>query len=180
MRNPLNNYFTPNEQKVLLIFCTILLFGMGLNAFGWKPLKDRQNAPQKEKLKQAVKQDAVIKIDIRTATKEELVLLPGIGEKRAEDIMTYRQHTPFARSSDLIKIKGIGIKTYEKMLPMLVLFGGEESADSLSVGSPTKVTAPADKLITSHPPSSPKGESSIVNINTASLEELCTLSGIGW
>lgn len=54
-------------------------------------------------------------ININTADKDLLVLLDGIGEKRAEDIIKYRQAHPFKRIEDIKKIEGIGQKTFDKI-----------------------------------------------------------------
>ena len=54
-------------------------------------------------------------ININTADKDLLMLLEGIGEKRAEDIIEYRQTTPFKRIEDIKKIDGIGQKTFDRI-----------------------------------------------------------------
>ena len=57
------------------------------------------------------------KIDINTADAETLMLLPGIGEKRAQDIIAYRAaNGPFRIPEDLTKVKGIGEGTLEGLL----------------------------------------------------------------
>lgn len=55
------------------------------------------------------------KININTASAEELMLLDGIGEKTAADIITYREeHGAFENVGQLTDIKGIGEKKLEK------------------------------------------------------------------
>lgn len=52
----------------------------------------------------------------------ELQRLPGVGAKRAVAIVALRERLGrFRRLGDLLRIKGIGPRTLERMLPMLVL-----------------------------------------------------------
>lgn len=56
------------------------------------------------------------RIDINTASAAELETLPGIGPKLAEEIVAYRKtHGRFKARKDLMQVKGIGEKTYEKL-----------------------------------------------------------------
>ena len=56
------------------------------------------------------------KININTASVEELKTLPGIGEKTAEKILIYREKNGNFRSTkDLINVSGIGEKKLEKI-----------------------------------------------------------------
>lgn len=49
------------------------------------------------------------RIDLNSATVEQLTLLPGIGETLAQRIITYRDTVgPFKRTEDLLNVKGIG------------------------------------------------------------------------
>ncbi len=59
-------------------------------------------------------------IDANLATREELVLVPGIGDKTAEKIITARtQRGRFSRLEELMEVKGIKQKRLEKMRPYL-------------------------------------------------------------
>lgn len=54
-------------------------------------------------------------VNINTADAQTLATLEGVGEKRAEAIIEYRStHGPFVSIEDLVKVKGIGVKTLEK------------------------------------------------------------------
>ena len=56
------------------------------------------------------------KIDINTATIEDLVAIPGIGIKKATAIVEYReQHGPFTNIGDVQKVKGIGPKLSKRI-----------------------------------------------------------------
>lgn len=51
------------------------------------------------------------KININTASADELAQLKGVGEKIAESIVQYREeHGPFKSVADLEQVKGIGPK----------------------------------------------------------------------
>lgn len=55
-------------------------------------------------------------VNINTASKEELCTLPGIGESRAADIISYREtNGPFQTREDIMKVNGIKTSVYEKI-----------------------------------------------------------------
>ena len=54
-------------------------------------------------------------ININTAGVDQLSKLPGIGKKKAERIISFRKkHGRFRKTRDIMKVKGIGEKTYKK------------------------------------------------------------------
>ncbi|WP_025698528.1 ComEA family DNA-binding protein [Paenibacillus durus] len=61
------------------------------------------------------------KVNVNTAGISELTALPGIGEKKAQAILDYRNlHGAFRSASDLGKVKGIGPKMLEKLRPYVL------------------------------------------------------------
>jgi competence protein ComEA len=57
---------------------------------------------------------AMEKININTATLEELMTLERVGPKYAQRIIEYRENVePFKKPEDIMKVKGIGKKTWE-------------------------------------------------------------------
>ena len=61
-------------------------------------------------------------INLNTATKEQLMLLPGVGESTADKIIMYRKdYGVFKKIEDIMKIKGIGVKKFEKMKIFIVV-----------------------------------------------------------
>ena len=53
-------------------------------------------------------------VDINHSNAKELTTLKGIGAKKAQAIVAYREHQCFNNIDELVKIKGISIKTLEK------------------------------------------------------------------
>lgn len=65
------------------------------------------------------------KVNINTASLEELQKLPRIGPQVAQRIIDYRkEHGNFKRVEDIMKVRGIGEKTFNQ-LKDLITVGGE-------------------------------------------------------
>ena len=59
-------------------------------------------------------------VDINKATVESLMSVPGIGKVTADRIVQWREtNGPFRRIEDLIKVKGIGDKAFDKLRPYI-------------------------------------------------------------
>ncbi|HVF63854.1 MAG TPA: helix-hairpin-helix domain-containing protein [Casimicrobiaceae bacterium] len=81
-------------------------------------------------------------LNLNTATKDELVALPGIGPAKAQAIVDYRtQNGPFKSVDEIRKVKGIGEKLFLQIKPELAV--GATSRSTLAQ-APVKGDAKAD------------------------------------
>lgn len=71
----------------------------------------------------AEKEAASVVVNINTATESELSHLPGIGPATAANIIKYREKQPFQKARHLMRVKGIGRKTFAKIEQYVVVQG---------------------------------------------------------
>ena len=63
-------------------------------------------------------------LNLNTATKDDLIALPGIGPAKAQAILDYRSaHGQFKSVEELKDVKGIGAKRFEKLKGELTVVG---------------------------------------------------------
>jgi len=75
-------------------------------------------------------------LNLNTASEEELMRLPGVGPSKARAILELRaQLKGFKRVEDLMRVKGIGRKTFRKLLPMLKLDGATTLVKAPTAGA---------------------------------------------
>jgi competence protein ComEA len=78
---------------------------------------------------------ALAAVNLNTASKDELVALPGIGPSKAQAIIDYRtQNGPFKAVDEVRKVRGIGEKLFQQIKPELSVAG---SAPRASVAQAT-------------------------------------------
>lgn len=64
------------------------------------------------------------KLNLNTATEEQLMLLPTVGPAKAERITAWRQKNGgFRRIADIRRVKGFGFKTFKRLEPFLDVHG---------------------------------------------------------
>lgn len=120
---------------------------------------DETTVPAEEPVteKPVTEKEEPVWFDLNTASAEQLMRIDGIGEVTAGDIIAYRgEHGGFSSVDELLCVKGIG----EKKLAVL--------SEHLYVENAAAVRCTPDE-----------NSEGLVDINTASAEELCTLDGIG-
>ena len=63
------------------------------------------------------------KVNINTASSEQLAYLPRIGAKVADRIVERRKEKPFSRPEELMEVKGIGEKLFLSLKPYISVSG---------------------------------------------------------
>jgi len=101
-------YFTKQERLVLSILALVIFLGAFLQIVFKK-------YPQIHNIVNLIESDVIYhKVDLNTASHEELVAVPYIGEYTARSIIQYRQHTLFKSIEEVKNVKGIREKNYAK------------------------------------------------------------------
>lgn len=88
------------------------------------PNKNEDNSEENNDSNQVKSGQTSVKsalININTASKEELMTLPNIGDKRAESIIEYRKKNRFEKIEDVKNIRGIGDKYFEALKDLITV-----------------------------------------------------------
>ncbi|MDA3814426.1 MAG: helix-hairpin-helix domain-containing protein [Candidatus Cloacimonetes bacterium] len=153
----LNNILTPNEQKLLLFLVFFAFLGLVMK---YTVLTAEEDANSSDSLN--FQQDHQLKYDLQNITKEELITIPGIGDKKAEVILQYKEDNGFQAKIELMNVKGIGEKTYEKIEKYFIDLAFEDSTTTI-IQERQQVNSTPNRI----------------NINTADKNELTKIKGIG-
>lgn len=159
MKHYWQNYFNKDEIRVILFFLFFLGLGFILKIAGFYTEKTGNLITPTE-----FTQDYEIKYDLRSVTQRELETIPGIGPKRASDIIKYQTEHGFNSKIDLLNVKGIGKATLSKIEKYFLDFGVEFNLNNTSQKSSNNNAL---------------GTQIRININRAGIEELVELPGIG-
>ena len=182
---------TRQDQRILLLLVCLITLGLGVQYYQNNSGQDNlalsaQSAgenkssgtsppPEGEKKKEPARPSLV---NINTASLEELCTLKGIGPARAKEIINYRSVKHFDSIEELYNVHGIG-KTILDGIRDKITVGETKSKKELATKSapttPTQTLATPKKNPVPVQPT-PPGK---ININTATLEELMTLEGVG-
>ena len=117
----------------------------------------------------ALEAQKAAKVDLNTATQEELEKLPGVGEATAKKIIAGRPYPAGADVAKALEAAGVPKATIAKITP-LVTAGA--AAPAAGASGPAKTTAKT-------PVGAASKATGPVDLNTASQEELESLKGVG-
>lgn len=71
---------------------------------------------------ETVSRSEISAVNINSASADEMASVPGLGEKKSQAIVKFREkHGPFARVEDLKKVDGIGDKLFEKIRQYVIV-----------------------------------------------------------
>ena len=80
--------------------------------------------------------DAVssVGVDLNTSSPQLLSHIAGLGPSLAQNIVTYRsENGAFPNRKTLLKVKGLGAKTFEQCAGFLRIYGGDNPLDETAV-----------------------------------------------
>ena len=84
--------------------------------------KDRKPETQSSRVLEQSTEQTTGKVNINTASKTQLMTIPGVGETRAQAILSFREaNGPFSSIEDVMKVEGIKDGVYAKMKEYIVI-----------------------------------------------------------
>ena len=116
-------------RTITTAFTLALATLVGSSALAASPAHDEQQVEQQVELdaSEAERFDAAVtlegQVNINTASTAELELLPGIGPSIAARIISYRETHKYQQRNNIMRIRGVGQKTFAKIKDYLVVEG---------------------------------------------------------
>ncbi len=112
------------RQRVAVVLLCGLVLSIALGRFAW----NRAYVSDPQPLHPIREDDLADRIDPNTADAATLSALPLIGDKKAQDIVKFRERyvathagrRAFERPADLLLIRGIGQSTISQLSPLLI------------------------------------------------------------
>jgi len=122
------NFFEKYRHPLMMLLSVAILIGSGISLGIGLAEQQKADAPAEDASGVAVTWEEVnlpevaAKININTASVDELGLLPGIGPAYAQRIIDYRSKNGlFGSISEIQHVSGIGDKTFEKIRELITV-----------------------------------------------------------
>ena len=117
-----------SQRRALIVLLSVLLAGLAIR-YACNPVYVSDPQPAQP----ARSNELASRLDPNTATWQELAAIPSLGEKRAKDMVAFRdrahQTDPgmivFRSPADLLRVKGIGKSTALNIQPYLIFPAAE-------------------------------------------------------
>lgn len=107
---------TKQEKIVLSIIGILFLVGVitldYFKATGRGPAQCNTGSCTTALYKAEIETASAGKIDLNSASLDQLIAIPGVGNTLAQRIMAFREKQPFSSLNELLIIDGIGDKTF--------------------------------------------------------------------
>ena len=111
---PILSYFV---SATSLITCLVLATSISSTAFADETMQNGQSLEIPVSSKSAITQ-----YDLNLASTKELASIKGIGIKKAQAIVAYRElHGEFESVEQVTKVKGLGNKLLQKLTPYIIV-----------------------------------------------------------
>jgi len=94
-------------------------------------------------------------VNINQASADQLMLLPRVGEAKAQRIIEFRQKTPFKTALELGRVKGFGLKSLRLLKPFIRIDGPTTLAVEVTAEA-AEQAAGRDSSATAPMPSAPR------------------------
>lgn len=115
--------WTDSQRRGMLVVMTLVL---GVLAF--RAIRDRAFVPDPQPPLGQKAAELTSRIDPNSASLDELIALPQLGEKRAKAVIEYRERwqkyhpnePAFAEPLDMVKVTGIGAAMKDNLAPYLI------------------------------------------------------------
>ncbi len=108
--------FSPPQLKVI-VFLAVLLMILSLFHFvrSYSDVDEESLSFSVQIANKDRTYSPTVIVDLNLSPADSLELLPYIGPALASRIVVYRDSARFEKPEDIMKVKGIGFKTYEKI-----------------------------------------------------------------
>lgn len=156
----------PRRTQVAAVVLALALAGL----IGWRWCADHLGTRPTE-----LHRDPTHRVDLNRATRAELMQVPGVGPQLADRIVAERDgRGRFTHVDDLAGVHGIGDATLNKIRPWVTIEPGEDRAP---LPEPDRLARkPSGSTRTAKKPATTER---LIDLNTATVEELDALPGIG-